>query len=117
MIGINILIFWLLIVQVGLVAASPPVTPTNFAAAPMVGRKASTLTLTWSATGTITSFTAERADRADFTSETTSYTVTGTERFLALTGLARNSTYYFRIRANNPDGSSAWSPILKVKTP
>ena len=33
------------------------------------------------------------------------------------TGLLRNSTYYFRVRAANAAGPSAWSDVASAKTP
>jgi fibronectin type III domain protein len=35
----------------------------------------------------------------------------------ASTGLARNKSYSYRVRATNPAGASAYSNTVKVKTP
>jgi fibronectin type 3 domain-containing protein len=55
-----------------------------------------------------TNFTIQRATNLDFTTGRTTFTPAGAARSLTM-NLARNTTYYFRIRANNSiSGSSAW---------
>jgi hypothetical protein len=57
-------------------------------------------------------FTIQRATNLGFTTGLTTFTPAGTARILTM-NLARNTTYYFRIRANNSiGGSSAWTNAL-----
>jgi hypothetical protein len=59
-----------------------------------------------------TNFTIQRATNLGFTTGLATFTVTGTARTLTQT-VTRNTTYYYRIRANNSvGGSSAWTNAL-----
>jgi len=57
-------------------------------------------------------FTIQRATNLEFTTGLTTVTASGAARSVTMS-LARNTTYYFRIRANNSaGGSSAWKNAL-----
>ena len=90
-----------------------PVAPTNFTVA--LGTKQGNnypATLTWVADTNPTSFTIQRATNATFTRGLNTATVNGAARSLTQS-LSRNTTYYYRIRANNNvGGSSAWTNAL-----
>ena len=58
-----------------------------------------------------TNFTIERANNSTFTTGLATFTVAGTARTLTQT-VTRNTIYYYRIRANNTGGSSAWMNAL-----
>jgi Fibronectin type III domain len=61
-----------------------------------------TVNLTWTAgTTNLTGFTIQRSTNAAFTTQLTSTNVAATATSLTVTGLSRNTNYYFRIRANN----------------
>jgi hypothetical protein len=92
-----------------------PAVPTNFrvAAAAVPGPNPNyTATLTWAATTNPTNFTIQRATNATFTTGLASFTPAANARSLTQT-VTRNTTYYYRIRANsNISGSSAWKNAL-----
>ena len=93
-------------------SASPavPAAPSNLAAAngASQGNKRS-VTLTWKDnSANETGFTIQRATDAAFTTGLTSTTVAANAVTATQTGLSKATTYYFRIRANNAVGSSAW---------
>ena len=70
------------------------------------------VTLTWTASGTISSFTIQRID---FISGLKSYTVAGTARSFTQTGLSSANTYIYRISANTMPKS--WSTHIVVVAP
>lgn len=90
-----------------------PAAPTNFKVA--LGTKQGNnypATLTWESAADPTSFTIQRATNATFTRGLNTATVNGAARSLTQS-LSRNTTYYYRIRANNNvGGSSAWTNAL-----
>jgi FtsP/CotA-like multicopper oxidase with cupredoxin domain len=94
---------------------SIPPAPTSFTVAVVKANGNNyTATLTWTHLGgvNLTNFTIERATNATFTTNLTSFTPAGTARSLTQT-VTRNTTYYYRIRANNNiSGSSAWVNAL-----
>jgi hypothetical protein len=66
--------------------------------------------LTWSDNAlNETSFTIQRATNAAFTTGLNTSTVAANATSVTQTGLSKATTYYFRIRANNAVGSSAWA--------
>ncbi|MGG9972198.1 sugar-binding protein [Ferruginibacter sp. SUN002] len=97
------------------ISGTPSLNFTTVSSAPVVGvGNAPTetgFTANWTApggTGTITSYTVEVDDNSDFSSITTTVTgVTGTST--PISGLAPHTTYYFRVKAINAGGTSAWS--------
>jgi hypothetical protein len=92
-----------------------PAAPTNFivAVAPIPGPNPGyTATLTWQAVTNPTNFTIQRATNATFSRGLSSSTVSGAARSFTQ-NVSRNTTYYYRIRANNgTSGSSAWTNAL-----
>ena len=90
-----------------------PAVPATFSAAngPNGNGNNRTVILTWSAdTANVSGFTIQRATNAAFTSGLSSATVANpATTTLTQTGLSRNTSYYYRIRANNgPVVSSGW---------
>jgi len=73
--------------------------------------------LTWSYApgGDQTGFTIQRANNPAFTSPVTTIQV-GDISTYNNTGLQRGRTYYYRVRANNAFGWSAWSNVLSATT-
>jgi FtsP/CotA-like multicopper oxidase with cupredoxin domain len=91
-----------------------PAAPTGFTVAVVKANGNNyTATLAWAYTGTNpTNFTIQRATNATFTTGLSSFTPAGSARGLTQT-VTRNTTYYYRIRANNNiSGSSAWLNAL-----
>jgi FtsP/CotA-like multicopper oxidase with cupredoxin domain len=69
--------------------------------------------LNWTANTTnVTSFTIQRATNPGFTAGLVTYSSPATAFTRTVTGLARNTAYYFRIRANN--GPYVWSAYLNA---
>jgi predicted phage tail protein len=99
------------------VVLAVPAAPTNFKAAnalaPVSGPN-TTVALSWDHPGgtDLTNFTIQRATNATFTTGLTTVTPGATARTLTQS-VKDNTTYYFRIRANNStSGSSAWTNAL-----
>jgi hypothetical protein len=92
------------------VPAIPP-APTNFRVSVVKANGNNyTATLTWASSGTPTNFTVQRATNATFTTGLNTSTVAASPTTQTVT---RNTTYYYRIRANNSNGgSSAWTNAL-----
>jgi hypothetical protein len=98
--------------------AAIPVAPINFTVT--VGAKQgnnypATLRWDWPDVWNLTNptnFTIQRATNLGFTTGLTTITPASGARS-ATQNLSRNTTYYFRIRANNSiGGSSAWTNVL-----
>ncbi|OPY80970.1 MAG: Spore coat protein A [Syntrophorhabdus sp. PtaU1.Bin153] len=98
-----------------IVVPAIPVAPTGFTVSVVkAGGSNYTATLTWSHPGgtNLTTFTIQRATNATFTTGLRTATVAGNLRTVNDT-VNRNTTYYYRIRAdNNISGSSAWANAL-----
>jgi hypothetical protein len=97
-----------------------PAAPTNFRVSVVdIPGPSYRATLTWTYTpplppapDPLTNFTIQRATNATFSRGLSSSTVSGAARTLTQT-INRNTTYYYRIRANNSTGgSSAWTNAL-----
>jgi len=89
-----------------------PAAPTGFTVSVVKANGNNyTATLTWSHPGgaSLTNFTVQRATNATFTTGLASFTPAAAARSLTQT-VTKNTTYYYRIRANNTiSGSSAWA--------
>jgi hypothetical protein len=94
-----------------------PAVPTSFTVSvvktnPNNPNSNYTATLTWATVTNPTNFTIQRARNATFTTGLASFTPSGAARSLTQT-VNNNTTYYYRIRANNNiSGSSAWKNAL-----
>jgi hypothetical protein len=119
--GITQLAEWRLFGPTGSAVAAPS-APTGLTATALTSNQ---IKLTWTdAAGKLnpeSSYTVERATNSTFTSNLMSRTTgSGSDEFRS-TSLAGSQTYYFRVRANNAAGSSAWvtttGTTLAVTTP
>jgi hypothetical protein len=89
-----------------------PAAPTGFTVTNTPRNGSSTnANLSWSYNPDPTNFTIQRATNLSFTSGLNTSTVAGTARSLTQS-VNQNTTYYYRIRANTPAGSSAWTNAL-----
>jgi hypothetical protein len=68
-------------------------------------------TVSWSAVSGATSYTLEEDDNAAFSSPATVYSGSGTSKSITGKGMG---TYYYRVKAVNPLGSSNWSGVKSV---
>jgi subtilisin family serine protease len=86
--------------------SSPANLSTNIAIAP---------TLSWAAVTTAVSYNLEYSTSSTFASNVTSIPgINTTSR--AISGLANNTTYYWRVSATNASGTSAWSAVRSFTT-
>ena len=94
--------------------ATAPAAPTNLAASLQT---MSSIALTWTDNANNeTGFTIQRATNASFTSGLVTYTAnTNATSYLNNSGVSLRTTYYYRIRANNTVGNSAWSNSVSVR--
>jgi predicted phage tail protein len=100
--------------QTSAVVPAIPASPTNFrvSAGPKNPNGTYPLTLTWQAVTNPTNFTIQRARNSTFTTGLTSYTPGAAARTFTQ-NVQPNTTWYYRIRANNNIvGSSAWTNAL-----
>jgi len=96
------------------VPALPPAPTSLTVAAAKAGGNNYTATLTWAAAVNPTNFTVQRATNASFTTglNNTNYAGNLIPRTATQT-ITKNTTYYYRIKANNSiGGSSAWTNAL-----
>ena len=90
----------------------PPGAPSNLAVQQVQG---TSVVLTWTAsTGTVTNYQVERCQNANCTS----FAPVGTTSFTSFsdTGLAANTTFRYRVRAQNSAGNSPYSSIVNATT-
>ncbi len=100
--------------EAGVTIPAAPAAPTVFSAVagPNQGSQRSVI-LNWTASpANVTGFTIQRSASSTFASGITSVNVAAAARTLTVTGLVRNTAYYFRIRANN--GSFVFSSWLNA---
>jgi Glycoside hydrolase family 44/PA14 domain/Fibronectin type III domain len=101
------------------VSATPqvaaPAAPTNLAATAVTP---SQINLTWSDNSSNeTGFVVEWATASNFTSGFTTVNVAANATAVSATGLAAGTNYWFRVRATNAGGSSAYSNVVSAATP
>ena len=95
-----------------------PVAPSNLTGSVVRTGNRAEVTLNWVDNATTeTGFTIERATNATFTVGLTTTNVAANTTTATQSKLYRGVTYYFRVRANNLGGSSAWSNVFSAVTP
>jgi len=102
------------------VVIGPPAAPTNLFAAAVRTGATDRVTLTWvDNSNNETGFTVQRARNASFTLGLTTYPVAANTTTLVQNNVQRRMTYYYRIRATNGAGNSAWVNAIPfpVRTP
>ncbi|MBI5069008.1 MAG: hypothetical protein HZB56_12280 [Deltaproteobacteria bacterium] len=103
---------WVTMLNPVVVDALPPAPFNATVSAVKVSATNYRATLNWGSSVNPDSFTIQRARNSTFTTGLTTSTAAGTARTFTQT-IARNTTYYYRIRANNGiGGTSAWTNVL-----
>jgi hypothetical protein len=88
-------------------ASLPPNAPTNLI---VTANSSSQITVTWTDNATNeTSYSLDRATDSNFTQNLVTQTLTQDTTSSVATGLSAATTYYFRVKAVNPAGSSNYS--------
>ncbi len=97
---------------------APPAAPSGLTGSAFRQGNNARVTLNWvdNASNEL-GFTIQRASNLNFTSGVTTVTVGANSTTYTTGNLARNTTYYFRVRAYNEVGVSTWSNILIITTP
>jgi len=85
-------------------SATISVTPTGF----------TTMNVTWTTVNNATGYTLQRATNNSFTADLIE--TANPDTTIALTGLAYNTTYYFRVKANTDTNAGIWSAITSGST-
>lgn len=94
-------------------AGATPAAPSNLSA---VATGTGSITASWTDNATDeTSLVLERSTASDF-SGATAFTLPANTTSYADSGLAANTTYYYRVKAVNAAGSSAWSSAASATT-
>ena len=91
---------------------SPPDAPTLSPISNADGDGA--YTVAWNSVPWATSYTLQQSSSSTFATATTLYTGTSTQ--FAVTGQPAGTTRYYRVRASNANGYSAWSNVQSVTT-
>ena len=75
-------------------------------------------TSTWTNVANENSYSLQRARDAAFTQQVNSTNNIAADTTVRIqTGLSRNTQYWYRVRATNAFGNSAWSNVVVVTTP
>ncbi len=97
--------------------SSLPAAPTGLTATAVEGNLADTVTLRWTDNANNeTGFTIQRSTNAGFTTNLNTSSV-GANTTSFRQSVAKRTTYYYRVRANNLAGSSGWSNVASITTP
>ena len=91
------------------------VTLANGASGPGTQRS-QVVSWSYAPSGDQTGFTIQRATNSAFTGATTFQVNTPTATSFTSTGLSRNTTYWYRVRAKNAFGWTAWSTAVSATT-
>jgi FtsP/CotA-like multicopper oxidase with cupredoxin domain len=96
---------------------SAPAKPANLSAIATQAGATESIALSWTETSAnVGSYRLQRSRNPLFTNVKI-YTIAGTETSYTDTGLPGKVTYYYRIRAINGAGKSAFSKAVRVRTP
>jgi FtsP/CotA-like multicopper oxidase with cupredoxin domain len=85
--------------------------------APVLTSTTDTVTLTWTDVVNETTYTVQRATNATFTTGLSTVNGIAANSTTTFQTRPRNVTYYYRVRATNATGPSAWSNVISVLTP
>jgi hypothetical protein len=96
-------------------AVTPPAAPTLASPANGATGQPTSLTLSWNASSGASSYRCQVSTSSSFSSTIVDdATLTATSK--AVSGLAQGTTYYWRVKATNAGGTSAWSSVYNFKT-
>lgn len=99
-------------------AAAPNGAPSELAGTVSLKGKRANVSLNWKDNSTNeTGFVIERATNSTFTVGSTTTTVAANATSATQSNLYRGVTYFFRVRATNSGGASAWSNVFSIVTP
>jgi titin len=101
------------------VAITVPNAPSGLSATAARAGANDTVTLLWTDNSTNnTSFTLQRSTNATFTTNVvTTNNIAANATTYTQNGVPRQTTYYYRIRAVSPAGTSPWSNVFTITTP
>ncbi len=107
------------VVTVTTPALTPPTAPSSLVAtASVLSASPPTVSLTWvDNSNSEANFTIQRARDVAFTLGLTTFTVGINVTTYTDAAVAQKTVYYYRVRANNAIGSSAWAAAPAVTTP
>jgi FtsP/CotA-like multicopper oxidase with cupredoxin domain len=96
-----------------------PAAPSNLVATPStLSSRAPTIGLTWTINSTNEQgFTIQRALNSSFTQSATTFGVGAGVSTFTNTSVVKLTKYYYRVRAYNASGNSAWSNTANATTP
>jgi predicted phage tail protein len=96
----------------------PPAAPSNLTGTAAKQGKNARVTLKWLDNANNESgFTVQMATNLNFTTGVTNTNVAANTTTYTTGNISSGRTYYFRVRAYNGVGNSAWSNILIITTP
>lgn len=100
-----------------------PTAPTGLAGTVTFNALTASVNLTWTSNGSASTYTVQRATNTGFTAGLSSFTVDGASSFVSGSSygwtdspVSQNTRYYYRVRGDNPAGTSAWSNVLTIVT-
>lgn len=92
--------------------------PTGAKATVSTGTSTDTIRVTWTApVGTISNYDVQFATDVAFTTNVSTYNTGSTWTIYTKPGFAKRKTYYIRVRAISPGGTSNWSNVASVYAP
>ncbi len=98
------------------VNAVPPLAPTVKSIGATPYGTGARISVAWTNVANETGYVVQRATDASFTQNVFETTANVNVESLVQTGLGRNVTYWYRVRAVNKGGASAWSAARSVST-
>jgi hypothetical protein len=98
-------------------AGAPPAAPTLVSPTNTSTVSNITPSLTWNPSVNATSYTTNVSTSNTFGSLAVNQTTASTSYSVPNAVLSYNTTYYWRVRASNANGNSAWSTVWSFKTP
>ncbi len=100
------------------ISITPPAAPTNLAGTAVKNGTTATVTLTWTDNANNeTQYQVQRARDQAFTLNVGTVNLAADVTTYVNSGMPLNTAYWYRVRAVNPAGTSAWSNVFGIRTP